>query len=195
MRKNITTSLLLILLILGACIPKEAVQPVKTAEFSPASTALSRTVTGAPPIKIKTNTALPPYETSTPISLADETLCIYENLVLPDSEATGLNEDEIARKLIERWLIFYKDPKRPDRCRIEDFNITEISKDPSYLYEHLMPQGDFMRTVAYSIKYVQLQNIWVGSGKLIEKKHLIYTVKDMAIFHSDSGYTFKFAYP
>ena len=125
----------------------------------------------------------------------DQKLCQPPDVLLPISAAQGLSEDEIAAKLVEKWLAFFNNPKNPGYCRIDGYRIDKVYYDPRTPYLPLEPKGDIMRVVQYSIKLVQIPNYWMSLSGEIDSQNWLHTASNLAVFRSKKGYTFKFAFP
>ncbi len=114
--------------------------------------------------------------------------------VLSVSDAQGLNEDQIARKLIELLLEYYRAPQAPELCRIVEYRIDDVHYNEQYPILPLEPKGDFMRGVLYSVKPFQPYFWAIKQGKF-DEENWFHDGVDVAVFRSDGGYTMQFAYP
>jgi len=144
-------------------------------------------------------TLLPPASTELQLPYDDSDIenvyCLSPNVNLPDSDTSGLNDDEITGKLLGLWLTYFNNAKAPAYCRIDGYRIDKIYfGDPAY-YEPLEPQGDFMRTVQFSVKLIQVPNFWMGWMGVIDQQNWLHISHDVAIFHSSGSYSMKFANP
>lgn len=87
----------------------------------------------------------------------------------PVSETQGLNEDEIAEKMMHLRLDYFSDPSAPDVCRIEEYKIDKISPaEPWMLDEGGLPPQSFLRIVDFSVKIHQLPEYWINLGSEID---------------------------
>lgn len=120
--------------------------------------------------------------------------------LLPVSDTQGLNEDQIAKKLVELFLSYYHTPQAPDECRVVEYCIDDVHYNEQYSTLPLDPKGDFMREVYFSVKLPLVDNhphgFWVSLGAIeSDQQDWFHTGAHVAIFRFDSGYTMQFAYP
>jgi hypothetical protein len=145
--------------------------------------------------------AITPYGSPSPTPLllpsiapsADRSYCDPPQVFLPDADAQGKSQDELARGLMDLWLSYYADAQSPGYCRIGGYTIDQVStvSNPSALD----PKSDLMRSVKYSILLVQLPNQWMANAGEIDAKNWLHTANNIAILHLNGGYTLRFAYP
>jgi hypothetical protein len=93
------------------------------------------------------------------------------------------------------WLAYFNAPQAPDWCRIDGYKIDNVYYDERVPSLPLEPKGDVMRVVQFSIKLVQMPNIWMSFPGTIDQQNWLQIRADVAIFHSTDGYTMKFANP
>jgi hypothetical protein len=165
--------------------------------------------TPVPPTSTPTNTPWPPQNTPTPPQptatkiqlpfvngpIDDVDYCgeSLSSVLLPLADAQGLSEDEIAAKLMDLWLAYFNAPQAPGYCRIDGYHIGSVCYNA--LTMPYRPKADFVRSVKFSIKLIQLPNYWMGNFGLIDEQNWLRTEKNVAVFRSDSGYTMEFAAP
>jgi len=192
MKTKIFIMVALVVIILASCVPATEVAPTKT--IVPLSTS-----TFTPPTP--TIESLQPLATPTDFQLpfndknVESEYCQYPLVKLSVSDAQGLSDDEIAVKLMDLHLAYFNAPQAPDWCRIDGYKIDKIYYDERAPYLPLEPKGDFMRVVQYSIKLIQIPNMWMSLAGEIDHQNWLHTGANLAIFHSTDGYTMKFAYP
>ncbi len=117
---------------------------------------------------------------------------------LPISDAHGLSEDEIAGKLISLFLDYYNNPQAPGYCRVDGYRIEKVFYDENLATSPtMMPKGDFMRVVDFSIKLIQIPNVWMSYSGEIDQQNWLHTSEVLAIFkHKTRGvYTMVFSRP
>jgi len=150
------------------------------------------------PLPTETLSAFEP----TPIQLPE----IWENVnreycdkphpvFLPISEAKGLTDDDIVKKLMSLFLDYYNNPQAPGYCQIDGYRIESVSYDERTPYLPLEPKGDIMRGVAFSIKLIQVPNAWMSLSGEIDQQNWLHTGVNMAVFRSKDGYRMAFANP
>ncbi len=192
MKTKILIMVSLIVIILASCAPATKVFPPKTA--IPLST--STFVPPAPTIE-----SLQPLATPTEFQLpfndknVESEYCQYQSVKLSTSDAQDLSDDEIAEKLMDLHLAYFNAPQAPDWCRIDGYKIDKIYYNERTPYLPLQPKGDFMRVVQYSIKLIQIPNMWMSLAGEIDQQNWLHTGANLAIFHLEDGYTMQFAYP
>lgn len=182
----------LVVIILASCVPAIEVPPTKT--VVPLSTS-----TFAPPTPTIESLQLLATPTEIQLPFNDKNVeseyCQYQSVKLSASDAQGLSDDEIAGKLMDLHLAYFNAPQAPDWCRIDGYKIDKIYYDERTPYLPLEPKGDFMRVVQYSIKLIQIPNMWMSLAGEIDQQNWLHTGENLAIFHLEDGYTMKFAYP
>ncbi len=178
-------SVLLIALCLTACGTN---QSVSTSQI-PTPTFIQSTPTLILPSTPAENQL--PYNAN----IGDITYCDSANILLLKKDATGFSEDQIAGKLIEMWLSYFRDDQAPAYCRIEDYRVDKVYYDPRTPGLPLEPKGNFMRVVQFSIKLIQVPNYWMSLTGETDQSHWLHTGQNLAIFKTSDGYTMKFAYP
>ncbi|MEJ5312059.1 MAG: hypothetical protein WHX52_20015 [Anaerolineae bacterium] len=191
MRKTLVM-ILLSVFVLVSCAPATKIVPTKT--MVPVSTSTSAPAPATPE-------SLQPAATPTAIQLPfndknfESEYCQYQSVKLPISDTQGLSDDEIARKLMDLHLAYFNTPQAPDWCRIDGYKIEEVYYNESTRYRGLEPGSNLMRTVRYSIKLIQIPNMWMSLPGEIDQQNWLHTVADLAIFRLEDGYTMKFAHP
>lgn len=114
---------------------------------------------------------------------------------LPIADAQGMNEEEIAGKLVSLWLTYFHNLDAPGFCRIDGFAIEEVSYDESWARIPIEPKGDFLRRAMFSVKLIQLPSFWMSWPGEIDQDNWLHTGHLIAVFRSEAGYTFAFAGP
>lgn len=118
--------------------------------------------------------------------------------LLPIADAQGLDEDQIAGKLMELYLTYYQSPQAPNQCHIEAYRIDDVYFDERPITMSFEPKGDFMRVVLYSIKVPLIDNHpyanWGGSPDE-NNPGWLHMGNHVAIFRHDNGYTMQFTGP
>jgi len=157
-----------------------------------------------------TETAIPQQPVATPMKLLATSTAIqlpfndknveHEYCQLPEvrllaSEARGMSEDEIAGKLMELLLDYFHSSQAPDYCRIDGYRIDNVYYDERTPYTTLQPRGDFLRTVQFSVKLIQVPSFWMGWPGEIDTQNWLHTGNNVAVFRAADGYTMQFAYP
>lgn len=142
-----------------------------------------------------------PTSTATPAQLPfndtnfDDKYCQLPKVVLSLTEANGLNENEIAGKLMEQWLAYFNAPQAPDYCRIDGYRVDDVFYDERTPDLPLEPKGDFIRTARFSILLVQMPNFWMSWAGEIDQENWLHVGHNIAVFRTDEGYAFQFANP
>ena len=145
--------------------------------------------TYAPVLISPTPIQLPVIEGNVEREYCDKPHPVY----LPVSEAKGLTDDDIAKKLMSLYLNYYNDPQAPGYCRIDGYRIERVYYDESMKSPLVTQIGDFMRGVMYSVKLIQVPNLWMN-GEEIDQQNWLHTGVNMAVFRSKDGYTMKFVF-
>ena len=125
----------------------------------------------------------------------EDEFCQSPKIVLSLADANGLDENEIAGKLMEKWLAYFHAPQAPDYCRIDDYRIDKIFYDEQTADLPLEPKGDFMRIAQFSILLVQMPNFWMSWSGQLDQQNWFHTGGHVAVFRNEDGYTFEFAHP
>ena len=182
----------LIGIILASCVPATEVTPIKT--IVPLSTSTSvpptSTIESVQSLATPTEFQLPFNDKN-----VERKYCQYPSVKLSFSDAQGLSDDEIAEKLMGLHLEYFNAPQAPDWCRIDGYKIDKIYYDERTPYLPLVPKSDLMRVVLYSIKLIQIPNMWMSLAGEIDEQNWLHTGANIAIFPLDDGYIMKFAYP
>jgi hypothetical protein len=193
MKTNFIIYLSLVVFILASCAaPPLELTSAKTVFPLPTLTISTQysTITFTQPVPTATEIQLPLNNTN-----IDFEHCQTPDILLPISEAQGTNVDEITYRLVEMWLTFFNTPKTPNYCRIDGFHIDKVYSQKSIMYENMLPKGDFMRTVQFSIKLTQLPNSWIALQGEIDPQNWLHIGRNVAVFLTKKGYTFEFANP
>jgi hypothetical protein len=201
--KNIIT-VLLVAFTLNSCAPTNALiltaTPIVTSKVTETLiptvtvTPLSLTDTPTPQLlPVSTENNLPVFEINE--FTVDHKYCTSPEVFLPIANAQGLNDDGIARKLMELWLDYFNTPQAPNYCRVDGYVIDKVYYDERTPSLPLEPKGDIMRVVLFSIKLIQYPTFWASQAGDVDKENWLHTGNNIAIFSSNSGYTMKFAYP
>jgi len=167
---------------------------IPTATFTalplPPATPLPPTVVSVQRPVIATKIQLPFNEKS-----FEGDYCQYPSVKLSTSDAQGLTVSEIARELMGLHLSYFNAPQAPDWCRVDGYKIDKVYYDERTPNLPLEPKGDFMRVVYYSIKLIQIPNMWMSLSGEIDQQNWLHTGANLAIFRLEDGYTMKFAHP
>jgi len=110
-------------------------------------------------------------------------------------DAKGLSDDEIASALMRLHLDYFNTPAAPDWCRVDGYTIDRVYYDAKVLSPPIVPQGDIMRVVLYSMRLIQIPNFWMSLAGEVDPQNWLHTAASLAVFRSADGYTMKFAYP
>jgi hypothetical protein len=190
--KNVVIVLLVVFL-LASCAPMAKVAPTETMTPRPTLTITlpSPTIPAVQYLATPTAFQLPWVE----IPNDENGYCQSAPTQLSLTGAQGLNDDEVARKLIDLWLAYFNAPQAPSDCRVDGYHIDEVYYDERTPYLPLEPKGDFMRVVRFSVKLIQIPNSWMTWGGEIDQQNWLHTGANLAIFRLADGYTMKFAYP
>jgi hypothetical protein len=178
-------TLITVLLFLASCTPAIQGIPTEIPISQPAAT-----IRSVQPPATPTDIQLPFNDKN-----VNQEYCQIPAVKLSISEANGLNEDEIAGQLMKLLLAYFSVPKAPDYCRIAGYRIDKVYYDERTPSLPLEPKGDFMRVVHFSIKLIQIPNMWMPWSGEIDQKNWLHTGNFVAVFRSSDGYTMKFANP
>lgn len=176
---------------------------------SPISTILSEqiqlTATSIPPTYSVPPNLIEPTPIQLPFVKGDEGHTNIEycdkpkpkKMFLTISEAQGLSEDEIAGKLMSFLLDYYNNPQAPGYCRIDGYRIEKVFYDSRLELPTFSPKGDFMRVVQFSIKLVQIPNVWMVYSGEIDQQNWFHISEALAIFknETDGVYRMRFSRP
>jgi hypothetical protein len=192
MKINSIVAVLLVAFILTSCAPATKVAPIKTIAHSSTSTftSLSPTIESVQRLATPTEFQLPFNDKN-----VESEYCQLPSVKLSASDAQGLSDDEIAEKLMDLHLAYFNAPQAPDWCRVDGYKIDKIYYDERTPSLPLVPKSDIMRVVQYSIKLIQIPNMWMSLAGEIDQQNWLHTRADVAIFHLPDGYIMKFAYP
>jgi hypothetical protein len=192
MKKKIFVIVWVIVIVLASCSQEVEVIPTKTNAPLPTSTLAlpTSTIESAQLVATPTNIQLPFNDKN-----VEHVYCQYPSVKLSASNAQGLSDDEITEKLLHLHLAYFYAPEAPDYCRVDDYKIDKVYYDERTPYLPLEPKGDFMRVVQYSIKLIQIPNMWMSLAGEIDHQNWLHTGANLAIFRLEDGYTMKFAYP
>ena len=146
-----------------------------------------------------TQTLTPAQATSNAPRPTQDAYCYQPpEFLLPISDAQELNEDQIAKKLMELFLAYYHAPQASNECRIEEYRIDDVYYDERYASLPLDPKGDFMRAVLYSVKPPLIDNHPYGFWGVLVTLGIddwYHAGANVAVFRHDNGYTMQFAGP
>ena len=198
MNTKISLSALTFVFLLAGCTTTAPMQPAVTGTpFVTVAPTLVSTFT--PEATLTPTETVHPTSTQFNLPLNEHNYegvyCQYPPVKLPIAEAQGLSEDEIAERLLEMTLAYFNDPEAPDWCRVDGFTIDGISYDELTPLLPLVPKGDRMRSVKYSIKLIQVPNFWMSLPGTIDQQNWLHTFADLAVFRQPDGYTMAFAHP
>lgn len=170
MKTKTTLVVLLSMLIFTACVPEVKPTPEPVAPVS--------TEGGIPVFEINETTV-------------DQEYCQLPEVWLSATEAQGLDDDEIARRLMTLWLDYFNTPQAPGYCRVDGYVIDRV-----YYDNHpVEPRSNLMRTIEFSIKLVQYPASWAAWAGEVDDQNWLHTGVTIAVFRSDEGYTMQFARP
>jgi hypothetical protein len=191
MKTKVSVAVSLVILALASCAPAAEDIPTRTAVVLP---------TLIPPLPTVESAPLPATPTEFQLPFNDKNVenqyCRSPEIPLPLSEAQGLSDNEIVGKLVALQLAYFSTPQAPDWCRIDGYKIDEVYYDEHALaYPPVEPQGDIMRVVRYSIKLVQIPNMWMSLPGEVDQQNWLHTVGAFAVFRTYYGYTMKAANP
>jgi len=142
---------------------------------------------------VATHNGLPVFEINE--LTVDDEYCNSPEVFLSKADAQGLQDDEIAQKLMELWLDYFNTLQAPSYCRIDGYTIDKVYYDERTPFLPLEPKGDFMRVALFSIKLIQYPNFWMSWAGDVDKENWLHTSNNLALFRTNTGYAMKFAYP
>ena len=125
----------------------------------------------------------------------EDEYCQSPKVVLPLADANGLDENEIAGKLMEQWLAYFNALQAPDYCRIDGYRVDEVFYDERTPDLPLEPKGDFIRTARFSVLLVQMPSFWMSWAGEIDQQNWLHAGSNIAVFLTEEGYFFEFANP
>ena len=105
---------------------------------------------------------------------------------LPISDAQGLSEDDIAEKLMSLYLDSFNNPQVSDFCRIDGYRIEKAFYDSRLELPTFSPKGDFMRVVQFSVKLIQIPNVWMSYSGEIDQQNWFHISEALAIFKNET---------
>lgn len=192
MKTKMFVIVLLVVIILASCVPATEVTPTKTIVLLSTSTFVppTSTIESVQSLATPTEFQLPFNDKN-----VESEYCQYPSVKFSVSDAQGLSDDEIAEKLMGLHLAYFNAPQAPDWCRIDGYKIDKIYYDERTPSLPLVPKSDLMRVILYSIKLIQIPNMWMSLAGEIDQENWLHTGANVAIFHLDDGYIMKFAYP
>jgi|GEM_PF-1108768 len=204
MKPNNIITVLLIAFALNSCATANTVILIATPTVtSKAIEILAPTVTVTP--LLLTNTPTPqllPVSTENNLPVfemneftVDHKYCNSPEVFLSTSNAQGLSDDGIAKKLMELWLDYFNTPRAPNYCRVDGYVIDKVYYDERTPSLPIEPKSDIMRVVLFSIKLIQYPTFWASQAGDVDKENWLHTGNTIAVFSSNSGYTMKFSYP
>ncbi len=193
MKTKTFVTVLLVAILLASCAPAAKVAPTETSSPQPTL------VTPSPsPIIHYTQPLATPTEFQLPFNdkNVESEYCQSPSIKLSVSNAQGLSDGEIAGKIMDLWLAYFNASQAPDWCRIDGYKIDDVYYDEHALaYPPIEPQGDIMRVVRFSIKLIQIPNMWMSLAGEVDQQNWLHTVRAIAVFRSNNGYTMQFANP
>lgn len=198
-----------LLLLLTACAPSPAIQPIGLAPLT--STSSPRPTLPPQPLP-GTSTPWPTATigpTQTPIQLPLElpTTSVEQMdcgdlyvLELPVSEAQGMDDDETAAKMAETYLQRYTNPLLTAGCRIDGYRVDEIQTLTLAQAAPLNPKGDFLRAIRFSVKLIQLKSLWITYPGEIDQENWLHTGRTFAFSRivnasGQDAYRMEMAFP
>ncbi len=191
MKTEVSVLILLMVVMLASCTPAAEVVPLKT------SLPVSSLTPAPPPPATKPSQPLAtPTAFQLPVNESnyEGEYCQYPLVTLSALDAQGFSDDEIVEKLMDLHLTYFSASQAPAWCRIDGYTIDKISYDERTSYSSLEPQSDLMRVVQYSIKLIQVPNMWMSLPGEVDQQNWLHTAADVAIVHLD-GYSLHFAHP
>jgi hypothetical protein len=147
----------------------------------------------APVSPVSTEGGIPVFEINE--TTVDHEYCQLPEVLLSTTEAQGLNDDEIARRLMALWLDYFNTPQAPGYCRVDGYVIDRVYYDDRSAFLPLEPRSDLMRTIEFSIKLVQYPALWAAWAGEVDEQNWLHTGVTIAVFRSDEGYTMQLAHP
>jgi hypothetical protein len=191
---------------LSACTPSISSEqaPLASSEQVPSPNLPTATIvaeavqssTAGPPTPAEPTPTRIPLPRVEPPNVESE-YCKWPTFVLSISDTQGLDEGQIAAKLLSLHLDYFNSSQAPDWCRIDGYQIEKVFElDPDDV-EPLIPKGDFMQVVQYSFKLIQTPNYWMSFPGEIDQQNWLHTSQALSIFiyESDGVYKMKFARP
>src|SRR5215216_524537 len=178
-------------LLLFGCAPTAA--PTISFRLTPVETAPAPTST--PIMHSK------PFPSATAIQLpfnsqlSDDEYCKPPYAFLSVSDNSDISEEEIVYELTQIWLRRYASSDAPLFCRIDGFTIDKVSSDPELYTNAIEPKGDFMRTVLFSVKLIQIPTDWLSFAGELDRENWLHIGHIVAISKVSGGYKLEFAYP
>lgn len=170
MRTKTTLVVLLGMLMFTACAPE--VKP-----------------TPEPVSPVSTEGGIPVFEINE--TTVDHEYCQLPEVLLSTTEAQGLDDDEIARRLMTLWLDYFNVPQAPGYCRVDGYVIDRVYDDN----RPVEPRSDLMRTIEFSLKLVQYPALWAAWAGEVDAQNWLHTSVTIAVFRSGEGYTMQLAHP
>jgi hypothetical protein len=164
-----------------------------------ASATVTPTQTAIPTLPSATPAGSLPTPTDIQLPFDDQNIeheyCQLPEVQLSLTAAKALSEEQIAAKLMELLLDYFHSPQAPGYCRIGGYRIDNVYYDARTPYTTLQPRGDFLRTVQFSVKLIQIPSFWMGWAGEIDGQNWLHAGNNVAVFRSADGYTMQFAYP
>lgn len=113
------------------------------------------------------------------------------------SDTQGWSEDDIAEKLMSLYLDSFNNPQVSDFCRIDGYRIEKVYYDSLLELPTFSPKGDFMRAVEFSVKLIQIPNVWMVYSGEIDQQNWLHTSEALAISKDeiDGVYMMRFSRP
>lgn len=131
---------------------------------------------------------------SSPSVSSDEN-CKPPSAVLPVEDGNDISENEIVYELIKIWLRWYAQPHVPPSCRIAGYTIDKVEDDPSVYSSALVPRGNFMRMVTFSVKLYQVPSDWMSFAADLDSENWLHVSHVVAVTETGEGYKLEFGYP
>jgi hypothetical protein len=170
--------------------------PSSTPTIPPSKTPTPRIPTNTPTPQLSpvaTQNGLPVFEINE--FTVDHKYCNSPEVFLPKTDAQGLNDDKIAQKLMELWLDYFNTSQAPNYCRVNGYTIDKVYYNELIASYPLVPKGDFLRAIQFSVKLIQYPNFWIPLSGDIDKENRLHAEIYLAVFQASTGYTMKFARP
>ena len=126
---------------------------------------------------------------------SDSSYCQPPYAFLPNHEAAGLSDDEIAFELVRLWLSRYEKAEAHPYCRIDGYILNDVYFDEYTSLLPLEPKGDFMRMADFSIKLIQVPNLWLSLSGNLDQNNWFHLKHAIVITKVEGGYRLEFAHP
>jgi hypothetical protein len=116
----------------------------------------------------------------------EKVYCQFPHAFLSYSEAAGLSDEDIVRKLVEKSLIYFYSSQAPDWCRIGGYKVGKVQ--PMDNIGPYSPKGDLMFSARFSIHLIQVPSYWAPWGGEQDIENWFHTGREFAIFREEEGF-------